>query len=79
MKAILTLIFFLFIGMTVQAQQVKTEVKVESITRGIMIDCQPEVSLKNNDSSVARLYLFKNSRIKKELSFITKSNKSKLA
>jgi hypothetical protein len=65
--------------MTVQGQRVKTEVKVETITRGIMIDCQSEASFKNNDSSIARLYLFKNSRIKKELSFITKSNKSKLA
>ena len=29
--------------------------------------------------SVARLYLFKNSRVKKELAFRTKANKAKLA
>jgi len=78
MKAIVTLIFVLFIGMAGNAQLVNTEVKVETITRRVIINCQPKDSLKNKDS-VTRLYLFKNSRIKKELSFITKSNKSKLA
>ena len=32
-----------------------------------------------NENSVARLYMFKNSRVTKELSFTTKLNKAKLA
>lgn len=78
MKAIITLIFVLFIGMTVEAQRAKSNVKVVTITKGIVTNGGEGASLKN-EGSVARLYLFKNSRIKKELSFTTKSNKSKLA
>tara|TARA_R110002033_G_scaffold15634_1_gene43988 strand:+ start:682 stop:825 length:144 start_codon:yes stop_codon:yes gene_type:complete len=37
-----------------------------------------EVGVKN-ENSVARLYMFKNSKITKELSFSTKLNKAKLA
>jgi len=78
MKAIITLIFVLFIGMTAQAQEVRSEVKVATLTMGIVINDCAEISFKNEEG-VARLYLFKNSRIKKELSFTAKSNKSKLA
>jgi hypothetical protein len=39
---------------------------------------QNDVSAKN-ENKVARLYMFKNSRVKKELSFSTKLNKAKLA
>lgn len=78
MKAIVTLIFVLFIGISAQARPVAKEVKVAVITKGILIDMHQGASLKN-EGSVARLYLFKNSRVKKELSFITKRNISKLA
>lgn len=77
MKAIFTFILVLFIGMTVCAQEVNPEVKVVTVTKGMMIGNSSKASLEN-DHSVARLYLFKNSRIKKELSFDTKRNKSKL-
>jgi hypothetical protein len=64
--------------MSAQAQKANEEVKVATVTMGIENINYQEVSL-NNDNSVARLYMFKNSRIKKELSFATKLNKAKLA
>ena len=74
MKTILTLIFVLFIGVAAQAQNEATEVKVETVTMSIV----KEVTV-NNENNVARLYMFKNSKITKELSFSTKLNKAKLA
>jgi hypothetical protein len=78
MKTLLTLIFVLFIGVAAQANTVDQEVKVEIVTMGIVTATQNEVSAKN-ENKVARLYMFKNSRVKKELSFSTKLNKAKLA
>jgi hypothetical protein len=78
MKTLLTLIFVLFIGVAAQANTVDQEVKVETVTMGIVTATQNEVSAKN-ENKVARLYMFKNSRVKKELSFSTKLNKAKLA
>ena len=78
MKTLLTLIFFLFIGVAAQANTVGQEVKVETVTIGIVTSTENEVSVKN-ENKVARLYMFKNSRVKKELSFSTKLNKAKLA
>ncbi|MBT8300763.1 MAG: hypothetical protein KJO63_05490 [Maribacter sp.] len=72
MKTILTLIFVLTIGAAAQAQDAKVDVKVETIEMSI-------VTTTNNENTVARLYKFKNSRVKKALSFTTKRNKSKLA
>ena len=74
MKTILTFIFFLFIGLAAQAQKGIVEVKVETVTMSIVT----KVTVKN-ENSVARLYMFKNSRVTKELSFTTKLNKVKLA
>ncbi|MCK0188546.1 hypothetical protein [Arenibacter sp. F20364] len=74
MKTILTLIFVLFIGVAAQAQNDATQVKVETVTMSIV----KEVTVKN-ENSVARLYMFKNSKVTKELSFTTKLNKAKLA
>ena len=78
MKTLLTLIFVLFIGIAAQANTVGQEVKVETVTMSIVTSTENEVSLKN-ENKVARLYMFKNSRVKKELSFSTKLNKAKLA
>ena len=78
MKTILTLIFVLFIGVAAQANTVGQEVKVETVTMSIVTSTENEVSVKN-ENKVARLYMFKNSRVKKELSFSTKLNKAKLA
>jgi len=78
MKTLLTLIFVLFIGVAAQANNVGQEVKVETVSMSIVTATQNEVSVKN-ENKVARLYMFKNSRVKKELSFSTKLNRAKLA
>ena len=78
MKTLFTFIFVLFIGVAAQANTVDQEVKVETISMSIVTSSEKEVSVKN-ENKVARLYMFKNSRVKKELSFSTKLNKAKLA
>jgi hypothetical protein len=78
MKTLLTLIFVLFIGVAAQANNAEQEVKVKTVTMSIVTSTKNEVSVKN-ENKVARLYMFKNSRVKKELSFSTKLNKAKLA
>ena len=72
MKTILTILFVLTIGVTAQAQDTKSDSKVETVEMTI-------VTSTTNENSVARLYKFKNSKIKKALSFTTKRNKAKLA
>ena len=64
--------------MAAQANNVGQETKVETVTMGIVTVLNNKVSVKT-ENKVARLYMFKNSRIKKELSFTTKLNKAKLA
>ena len=79
MKTIFTLLFVLTIGVAAQAQNTTTEVKVETIQMTIVTSTSYEdVSIEVN-TEVARLYKFKNSRIKKALSFTTKRNKAKMA
>ncbi|MGB5819905.1 MAG: hypothetical protein WBG90_10520 [Saonia sp.] len=79
MKAVLTLIIVLFFGVVATAQDTKTESKVEVVTFSITsTDNVKEISIEN-ENSVARLYKFKNSRVKKALAFTTKRNKAKLA
>lgn len=82
MKTIATLIFILFIGATAQAQNATELVKVETIEMTIVITTtsneNKEATLKSS-TEVARLYKYKNSRVKKALSFTTKRNKSKMA
>ncbi|MEX0287858.1 MAG: hypothetical protein AB3N14_02005 [Flavobacteriaceae bacterium] len=77
MKAIVTLIFVLFIGFAAQAQDTKTEIKVVTIELGIVTTSTEDA--KEVKTEVARLYRRSNSRVKKALSFTTKRNKAKLA
>lgn len=77
MKAIATLIFIIFIATAAQAKDAKTEVKVETISMGIVTETNATTSKKEN--AVARLYRDKNYLVKKELSFTTKNNRAKLA
>jgi peroxiredoxin family protein len=85
MKAILTLIFVLFFGLTAFAQNTNANDTVEPIKMGIVLDSgvittgdTKEVKI-DTEKSVARLYKFKNSRVKKALKFTTKKDKPKLA
>ena len=79
MKTILTLIFVLFIGVVAQAQNDAVEVKVETVTMGIATASSKQEVTAETNNTVARLYMFKNSKVTKELSFTTKLNKAKLA
>jgi len=58
------------------AQGASEDVKVETLTYGVELSIKIE---KTSNKEVARLYKFKNSRIKKALSFTTKRNKAKMA
>jgi hypothetical protein len=75
MKAIVTIIFILFIGLTAQAQNKTEEVKVETVKTEIVVVTQ----IAQEDNAIARLYRRPNSRIKKALNFTTKRNRAKLA
>ena len=75
MKAIVTIIFIIFIGLTTQAQDKTPEVKVETVKTEIVT----VTNITQEDNAVARLYRRPNTRIKKALNFTTKRNKSKLA
>ncbi|QBA64606.1 hypothetical protein [Muriicola soli] len=72
MKTLVTIFFIFFISFAAQAQENTAEVKVETAAKEIVTETAKE-------NSVARLYRFKNSRIKKELSFKTRKITSKLA
>ena len=78
MKAILTTIAVIFFGTLAMAQNVSQETKVETVTFTITLDVEIDSDSKN-ETKVARLYRYKNSRIKKALSFRTKRNRAKLA
>jgi len=72
MKTLVTLIFILFIGTTAQAQDTPSDVNAKTVEISV-------VTSTSKENTVARVYKFKNSRIKKALSFKTKRNKAKLA
>ena len=78
MKAILTFVFFIFITTAAMANTSKGEVKVETLSYGVELNINIEKS-DLNKTEVARLYKFKNSRVKKALKFVTKANKAKMA
>ncbi|MEO9660883.1 MAG: hypothetical protein ABJG16_06690 [Maribacter dokdonensis] len=78
MKTLATIIFIIFLNFTAQAQNTTSEVKVETIEMSIVTETTNEVKTEST-TEVARLYKFKNSRIKRDLNFITKANKPKMA
>ena len=75
MKAIITFVFFLTITLTASANT--NEVKVIDIKNVAVEVVVAKEEVKGTE--VARLYKFKNSRIKKALKFTTKANKAKMA
>ena len=70
--------FIIFLGITAQAQTADTDVKVETFEMTIVTETTFELNLEAK-TEVARLYKSKDSKIKKELNFITKANKPKMA
>ncbi|ADV49941.1 hypothetical protein Celal_2656 [Cellulophaga algicola DSM 14237] len=80
MKTILTILFVLFIGLFAQAQDAKVEVKVAAqIESVVLVPSTIEATLNSSETKVARLYMDRNYKVKKALSFYTKANKTKLA
>jgi hypothetical protein len=78
MKAIVTFIFIIFLGTSAMAQETSKKGKVETFSAGVELN----IEIKQNniqENKVARLYMFKNSRVKKALKFTTKRNKAKIA
>jgi hypothetical protein len=73
MKTIATLIFVLLIGFAAQAR----DAEAIAFETGF-VTAVKEVKVAK-EGEVARLYRFKNSLVKKELSFATKRNKAKVA
>ena len=85
MKAILTLFTVLLFGAMALAQNTTTNVKVEVFKMDVVLVDSLVVPFADNqvtpttENRVARLYKFKNSRVKKALAFTTKRNKARLA
>lgn len=78
MKTILTIIAVTFFGTMAMAQDISKEVKVETKSADVELNVAVQNEIKK-DRKMTRLYKFKNSRVKKELSFRTKRNNAKLA
>ena len=78
MKTIFTIIAITFFGTMASAQDLPKEAKVETIAMGVELKVEINNEVRK-DRKTARLYKFKNSRIKKELSFKTKKDRAKLA
>ena len=80
MKTIITLVLVIFLGVSAQAQNNTQELKVETIEMGILkVSSSTKEVVLEKETEVARLYKYKNSRIKKALKFTTKRNKAKMA
>lgn len=81
MKTIITLVLVIFLGVSAQAQNNTKELKVETMEMGIVGASSSIVKdvVLEKETEVARLYKYKNSRIKKALKFTTKRNKAKMA
>ncbi len=79
MKAIITLVFIILIGATAQAQNATEEIKVATVEISVVDATTGKTLELKSNTEVARLYKFKNSRIKKTLKFAAKTNKPKMA
>ena len=75
MKAIFTFVLFLTVTLTASANT--NEVKVIDVKEVTVTTTTSNEEVKGTE--IARLYKYKNSRVKKALKFRTKANKSKMA
>jgi hypothetical protein len=78
MKTLATIFFIFFIVISAQAQNNANDVKVNTVEMGIVTETVKELNL-DTKTEVARLYKFKNARVKRALSFTTKRNAAKMA
>lgn len=72
MKAVLTLVFILFIGLAAQAQEAPKVQKVEAIQMEMVQEIDIQVNATAGTNQVARLYRRPGARVKKALDFSTK-------
>jgi len=85
MKAFLTLVLILLFGAAALAQKTAHYGKVETLQMDIVLDSSLPFSHNSGqikatkEDAVSRLYKFKNTRVKRALSFSTKKNNPKLA
>ncbi|MEP2057322.1 MAG: hypothetical protein ABJJ05_05920 [Maribacter litoralis] len=85
MKAFFTLLVLIFAGAIALAQTPQTDDKVNTTEMGIVMvdslnDFKPKKKVDiTKETSVARLYRYKNARVNKELAFITNKSYGKLA
>lgn len=85
MKALVTLLIILFAGAVALAQNPQQNDKVDTIEMGIVMvssisDTKDTKTVAiTTETSIARLYRYKNSRVNRELAFATKKNNGKLA
>jgi len=77
MKTIFTCYAIFSFVIMVSAQETVTEVQVSLVEMNKKNEGHLKTPMRK-EQSVTRLYLLKNSRVKKELSFRTKRNRSKL-
>ncbi|MDO6490759.1 MULTISPECIES: hypothetical protein [unclassified Cellulophaga] len=78
MKAIITLLFVITVSITAQAQDANVAPVLKMDSKEVKATEVKKETLKE-ENQVARLYKFKNSKIKKALAFTTKKAKSKIA
>ena len=85
MKTVVTFLIILFTSAAAMAQNPKQHDKVDVIKMGIIMvdsltDTNDTKTLSiDTETSVTRLYRNRNSRVTRELTFITKKNNTKLA
>ncbi|WBU89463.1 hypothetical protein [Cellulophaga omnivescoria] len=82
MKAIITFLFILTLGLTAKAQvptQVDKTVTVLNLKPTQVISLEKKVEVVKEKAEVARLYRFKNAKIKRELTFTVKKIITKIA
>ncbi|WP_423998476.1 hypothetical protein [Maribacter sp. IgM3_T14_3] len=85
MKALITTLIVIFAGALAIAQTPQTDDKVNATEVGIvLVDSLNDISNKKTitittETSIVRLYRYKNARVNKELAFATKKSYGKLA
>ncbi|WP_298488265.1 hypothetical protein [uncultured Maribacter sp.] len=83
MKAVITLLLILFMSVLGFAKNLPLEEKVTTLEKGVVLEQTTLISFKNleitNEKQLTRLYMYKNSRILKELAFRTKRNRIRQA
>ena len=83
MKAVLTLVLVLFFGAVTLAQNTNDKVNLIKMDVVLVTGTNTDIVFEKvtviSDKSVARLYRYQNSRVKKALAFSTKRNSPKMA